>query len=241
VIRVVDRAGHAAWWSMQAIAAVPELERVPARQRTAARVQAFSRLCRAVCLRHGIHAEVRGVLPRGPAVLVANHLSWIDPLVLAALLPAAPVAKAEVAGWPLVGAVGRGHGIIFVARDRPASRVTALRRVLRTLQEGASVLSFPEGTTTRGDRVLPFCRGVFGAAAVAGVPVVPIALRYRSADACWTDAATFLPHYLRIAGGPGVGAVVRVGTPLWARGHRADDLAAAAHEIITRLLHEPQE
>src|SRR5688572_6093172 len=75
---------------------------------------AFHRLCADICREHNFQIVVEGQPPPGPYVLVTNHLSYLDPIVLCALSPHAPIAKAEVDGWPLFGAAGRAHGAIFV-------------------------------------------------------------------------------------------------------------------------------
>jgi 1-acyl-sn-glycerol-3-phosphate acyltransferase len=130
---------------------------------------------------------------------VANHVSWIDPLVLVGLLPVAAVAKAEVARWPVLGSVCGAGGVLFLRRGDAFSGARVLRGMLRAFAAGVSVLNFPEGTTTEGGDVLEFHAGSFGAARLAGVPVIPIAVRYRTPGMAWTGGDSFLPHYLRVA------------------------------------------
>ena len=146
-----------------------------------------------LCRVHRIEIDVEGTLPDGPAVLVANHRSYLDPLVIAALSACAPIAKQEVAGWPVVGAGARALGVLFVRRDDPWSGARVLRDALRSLEDGVPVLCFPEGTTTTAQHPLPFHRGVFGVARLAGVPIVPIALGYADPAACWVGDDDFLP------------------------------------------------
>jgi 1-acyl-sn-glycerol-3-phosphate acyltransferase len=110
-----------------------------------------------------------------------------------------------------------------------------LRDAERALGEGLCVLNFPEGTTSAGDRVRPFHRGLFGLAARAGIPVVPVALAYASADLAWTGDATFLPSYLRLAAAGATRVRVRFGTPLLP-GRPAAVLAAEAREAVAALL-----
>jgi 1-acyl-sn-glycerol-3-phosphate acyltransferase len=152
-----------------------------------------------VCRVHGFDMRVRGTLPAGPVVLVANHLSYIDALVLTGLTPCTPIAKGEVRGWPVVGAGADALGVVFVKRGDAYSGARALREGLRLLRAGVSVLGFPEGTTSDGADVLPFRRGLFGIARIANVPVVPMCLRYPSQELCWVGDQWFVPHYLRTA------------------------------------------
>jgi lyso-ornithine lipid O-acyltransferase len=154
------------------------------------------------CAVHGVRTRVRGDVPREPALLVANHVTYFDPLVIASSVPCTAVAKREVADWPCIGEMSRRLGVLFVDRNDPLSGARALRTMLRAFECGVSVLVFPEGTTTRGDGVLPFKRGSFGAAALAGVPVVPVALRYHEAHAPWVGNELFVPHYLRTMAEP---------------------------------------
>ncbi len=149
------------------------------------------------CALHGVRPSVRGRIPSEPCVLVANHISYFDPVVLASMLPLSAVAKREVSSWPLIGELSRKLGTLYVTRDDAHSGARCLREALRALEAGVSVLVFPEGTTTVGDSVLPFKRGIFGVAARAQVPVVPVCIQYDRADAAWVGDDAFLPHYMR--------------------------------------------
>ncbi len=201
-----------------------------------AQAGALCRLARELCRVHGLELAIEGILPDGPAVFIANHVSYIDALVLAALAPSAPIAKAEVASWPVFGASARSLGVLLVQRGDAWSGARALRSALRSLDAGVSVLGFPEGTTTHGGAPLPFHRGLFGVAARAGVPVVPIALAYEDPELAWVGDEWFLPHYLRTAMRPTTAVSVRLGAPLFAGGARPEHFAARAREKITRLL-----
>jgi lyso-ornithine lipid O-acyltransferase len=200
-----------------------------------ARAALLHETCARVCELHGFSVEVEGVPPRGPCLLVANHLSYIDPLIVGSIQPCAPVAKAEIAGWPIVGAGAQALGVMFVRRGDAWSGARALRSSLRNLQAGVPVLGFPEGTTSHGDGVLPFYRGLFGMAARARVPIVPIAIRYDDPQAAWVGDAWFLPHYLRTAMRPQTRAYVRVGQPLAPTGS-ANTLAETARTRVAALL-----
>lgn len=180
---------------------------------------------------HGMAIEVAGEPPRWPCVLVANHLSYMDPVALLSLLPARPVCKGEVGRWPLIGQVARLRGVLLVDRECPWSGARVLRRAIAELRAGGRVLVFPEGTTTRGDQVLPFRRGIFGAARLAEVPIVPVAITYADADAPWVGDETFVPHYLRTAARERLAVRVAFGAPMWP-GRPAAELAAEARRRI---------
>lgn len=197
------------------------------------RARRLSWVAEQMCALHGVDVVVRGRVPSEPCVLVANHLSYLDPVAILTHTPALAVAKREVAEWPLLGEPMRQMGVLFVDRSSPLSGARVLREAKRRLHEGASVLAFPEGTTTNGDRVLPFKRGVFGLARLADVPVVPVTIAYDTPEAAWVGDAPFLPHYVRTTTRTATRAFVRFGPAL--DPHRApspEELAELARRHV---------
>ena len=154
--------------------------------------------CSRLCDRLRVSLSVRGSAPEGPSVIVANHISYLDPLVIGRTLPVSAVAKSEIMGWPAIGETLEEIGIIFVERGNARSGAVALRKAMRVLRDGVPVLVFPEGTTTLGNTVLPFARGAFGIARLLRVPVVPATLRYESSEVPWVGTASFLPHFVKM-------------------------------------------
>lgn len=161
--------------------------------RTARTTAVARRLCRV----HNFQVKTTGVVPKDGAILVANHLSYLDPILIASHLSCTAVAKIEVKKWPLLGPALEGLGAIWVDRSDPLSGAAALLRARRFLELGANVLAFPEGTTTFGDELLPFKRGLFGLARLLERPVVPISLNFERRELCWVGDELFLPHYVR--------------------------------------------
>ncbi len=206
------------------------LEQEAASQRDGA--LALQRLCSSLCKAHGWHVQVFGELPPGPAVLVANHSSYLDPLVLCGQTACCPIAKEELAEWPLVGKVGAKMAVNFVRRGDAQSGAVALRRALSALQSGVNVLNFPEGTTTSG-RMLRFQRGIFGVARLAGVPVVPIGLSFERRELAWLGDDLLLPHYARtLRSGPCI-VRLKVGARMSPHDYpSADAMAKAARSWI---------
>jgi len=203
------------------------------------RAYALSRLSGAICAENGLRIAVSGPIPRGPVVLVANHVGYLDPLVLASIVPCVPVAKSELAGWPVFGPAGRDHGVLFIRRGDVASGASVLRGAGRALAASLSVLNFPEGTTSRGDGVLPFRRGIFGLARLADVPVVPAALVLDDDALAWTGDDLLLPHLARTLAKREHGIRVRFGRALTPRRYgSAEDLAREAHDVVEHLLGE---
>ncbi|MFG1676452.1 lysophospholipid acyltransferase family protein [Micromonospora sp. NPDC049282] len=144
----------------------------------------------------GVRLEVRGRPPRRRALLVANHVSWLDVLAVLAVSPARMLAKREVRGWPVMGALAAVAGTVFVDRARPRELPATVARVADALRAGHPVAVFPEGTTWCG--AAAGCRpgrgfrpAMFQAAVVAGAPVVPLTVAYRYAG----DPST-LPAFL---------------------------------------------
>jgi lyso-ornithine lipid O-acyltransferase len=188
---------------------------------------------------HDIEVEEKGVRPVGAAVIVANHVSYLDPLVVLASHPALPVAKEEVRRWPLIGPLCARAGVQFVGRSRTASGAAILRTMAHVLHEGASILNFPEGTTTAGRQVLPPKPGCFGIARLARVPVVPAAIAWESEALSWTGGASFLPHYLDVASRERIRVRLCWGEPIETSREATDpDLASRAHAFLTRAISE---
>jgi 1-acyl-sn-glycerol-3-phosphate acyltransferase len=156
-----------------------------------ARAGVVRALARGLLAAMGVRLHVRGRTVRAGSLIVANHVSWLDVVVLAAAAPARLVAKHEVRGWPAVGALAAAAGTIFVDRSRPKSLPATVAEVAAALRSGASVAVFPEGTTYCGVDRGPFRPAMFQAAVDAGVPIVPLAVGYRAAGQA-TRATAFL-------------------------------------------------
>lgn len=211
-----------------------------------AQARRMHELARQLCRDHGIQVVVEGGAPDYPAIFVANHVSHVDPLVIASVTPLLPIAKAEISKWPFIGRVGRYLGIMFVRRDSVISGTAVLRQSLRALQRGVSVLNFPEGTTTLGGNVLPFKRGIFGLAALVGVPVIPTALRFEPQGIAWVGDAYFAPHCLRAFARSRWTAYASFGKPLYgAQVTSAEKLAELSRRqiigLLTAALYRPTE
>jgi 1-acyl-sn-glycerol-3-phosphate acyltransferase len=150
----------------------------------------------------GLKMTVSGIPPAPPFMLVSNHLSYLDVIVYAARLDCVFVAKREVAGWPILGMMCRSIDTIFLDRHsrRDLARVNEL--IDRTFSAGQGIVLFPEGTSTCGEKVLPFKTGLLETAARTGQPVSWASLSYRTAadeqpaheSVCWWGEMTFLPH-----------------------------------------------
>lgn len=192
----------------------------------------------------GIECRVLGGVPDDPrnVLVVANHVSWLDIVVLNAVCPVRFVSKAEVARWPLAGRLARGAGTLFIerARRRDAHRMTG--DVSAALSAGDVVAIFPEGTTTAGDELLPFKSSLLQAAIDAGAHVLPLALRYRdhagrhTPVAAYTGGDTFVQSFWRVCGAASLVIEVHSLPPLPARERHRRELAREAELAIRSAL-----
>lgn len=127
----------------------------------------------------GIEINVSGPPPtRGPAFVIANHVSWLDIVILSAVAPVSFVAKQEIARWPFFGSLARLQRTVFVDRERRHSTGKERDAISDRLKEGGMIALFPEGTSGDGRSVLPFRSSYFGAVHDPNIPVIPVTLAY---------------------------------------------------------------
>lgn len=158
------------------------------------------------CLRFmGIEVKAQGLQQMPHGLIVCNHLSYIDVLILAALKPACFVTSVEIKETPVLGQICQLAGCLFVERRSRQNLSQEVAELSYALKTGIPVLIFPEGTSTNGEEVLRFRRPLFQAALDAQVPVVALSLNYLELDGayvnkhnrdkiCWYGEMSFLPH-----------------------------------------------
>lgn len=132
-----------------------------------------------------VKLHVHGKPPRGhgpPAMLVANHVSWLDIYAINAVLPVRFVAKSEIRQWPVIGWLSAKTGTLFIERARRRDTVRISGEIVAAMQRGDVVAVFPEGTTTDGSQVLRFHGSLLQPALQAEAHVHPVALRYERGD-----------------------------------------------------------
>lgn len=197
---------------------------------------AVRRWSRTVVRAAGVRVRTTGAaVPAGGLLLVANHISWLDIPLLAAVRPARMLAKAEIRRWPVAGALAARGGVLFIDRDRLRALPGTVALISEALRAGQAVGVFPEGSTWCGRAQGRFRRAVFQAALDARVPVQPVRIRYRSATGASSTAPAFvgedslLASLWRVATARGLVAEVEV-LPALAPQDHADrkGLAAAA-------------
>jgi 1-acyl-sn-glycerol-3-phosphate acyltransferase len=158
--------------------------------------------CRGLLLLLGVRVRIVGPGPTEAALYVSNHLSYLDVAVIGSVAGCRFVAKREVAGWPVVGFLARLGRVMFVDRRRGKDLLRVGDEIRGTLAAGVPVVFFPEGTSSRGESVLPFHPGLLQPAAEAGLACRALTLHYETPDECrppacticWWGEMTFTPH-----------------------------------------------
>jgi 1-acyl-sn-glycerol-3-phosphate acyltransferase len=141
----------------------------------------------------GLQLHVQGTPRPGAALLVGNHVSWLDIAAIHAVAPQARfVSKADVLAWPLLGWLIKNAGTLFIERERKRDALRMLHQVAEALKAGDTVAVFPEGTTGDGSSLLPFHANLLQSAIATGTPVQCVALRYSDPEHRFSPAVQFL-------------------------------------------------
>jgi 1-acyl-sn-glycerol-3-phosphate acyltransferase len=189
----------------------------------------------------GVSLEVRGTPPPRGVALVANHLSYLDIVVLGALVDAVFVAKSDVAGWPGIGALAQRIGTIFIDRTRKRDLLRVLPLLESRLRAGQTVVFFPEGTSSAGAEILRFRSSLFAAPVRMARPVACAAIHYEtdasgphaSLAVCWWGDMRFVPHLFALMKLRGVRATVSFpAETLWEDDRKR--LSDRAHDAIRK-------
>ena len=204
--------------------------------------------CRSLLRLMRVDVAVRGdIVASAPVLVAANHVSWIDILVLGATAPFCFLAKSDVASWPVVSAFASAQGTVFVDRRRRRTIPEANRRMASRMLQGRPVLLFPEGTTVAGPEPGPFRSSHFAAArdvlvAATGHDVVlvivqPSAIAYSSDSAAWIGDDDLLSHLWRTLCAPPIRCSITFGAPIayTACSHRKQ-VAHQAREAVIGML-----
>ncbi len=131
----------------------------------------------------GVAVKVHGQpLQSGPLLVVINHVSWLDILVMLSAQPVCFVSKSEVRYWPVIGWLATNVGTLYIERASRRDALRVVHQVANMLRDGRLIAIFPEGTTSNGKQLLPFHGNLLQAAISAGSPVQPVALRFLEAS-----------------------------------------------------------
>lgn len=190
-----------------------------------------------------IHLKVVGQpVPNGPALLVANHISWLDIVVIHAARHCRFVSKSDIRDWPLVGLLATGAGTLYIERTNRKDALRMVKDMATAMQEGDVVAIFPEGTTSDGRDLLPFHANLIQSAIQAQAPVQPMSLQFVDAQTgeitlapCYIGDDTLLGSMWRTLKAPSITAVVHFGGLQQADGRDRRTWAHDLREEVIRL------
>lgn len=237
--------GRLAWFGFAVLEAMLVFVRCcvfcPEASRRSARALWLQRTARHVGRIFQLEIKSAGTIPaRG--LLVCNHVSYVDILVLVSLAPALFVAKREVKSWPVMGLLAQLGGTLFIDRQRRTHVGEVNDEIQAALDDGALVIVFPEGTSSDGRDVLPFKSSLLEPATQQQHPLTIARLNYQlpngEADdeaGYWGDAV-FFPHLLNLLSKAAVRASVRF-APVQIHGTDRKELAQQLHSAILELKH----
>jgi 1-acyl-sn-glycerol-3-phosphate acyltransferase len=187
--------------------------------------------------------QLRGAPPaHGPMLLVANHISWLDILVLHAARHCRFVSKADVEHWPLIGTLATGAGTLYIERESRRHVMRVVHHMAEALRAGEVLAVFPEGTTGDGGALLPFHGNLVQAAISADAPVQPVALGFfdratgqPSTAASYVGDETLVGSLWRTLTAPPLVAVVAFGPAQHSQGRGRREWAAQLREAVSAL------
>ncbi|MFM1979654.1 MAG: hypothetical protein RLZ68_919 [Pseudomonadota bacterium] len=189
-----------------------------------------------------IKLVVKGMQQPGPVLLVSNHISWLDIVVIHATGHCRFVSKADVQHWPVVGTLASGSGTLYIERESRRDALRVVHHMAERLQAGDVLAVFPEGTTGDGSTVLPFHANLLQAAIAAQAPVQPLALHFVDGattaicfDPCYIGDDTLLQSVWRTLRSRDLQAVVHYGTPQYAEGRDRRAWAADLRDIVVSM------
>ena len=141
----------------------------------------------------GVTVKVNGQpLQKGPLMVVINHVSWLDILVMLAAQPVCFVSKSEVRHWPVIGWLATNAGTLYIERTKARDALRVIHQIAESLKAGHLIGIFPEGTTSDGKSLLPFHANLMQAAIASGSPVQPVALRFLEANGSLSMSPTYI-------------------------------------------------
>ena len=156
----------------------------------------------------GVKVDLRGEVPTAAGLVVSNHLSYLDVVLMAAHMPCAFVAKSEVRAWPVIGLLAASMGTVFVDRGNKRDILRVTKILEKRIAAGQTVVVFPEGTSSAGNEILPFRPPLLDPFARMGLPVRYAALRYQTGpgdppagtSVAWWGEMEFPSHFFRLLG-----------------------------------------
>jgi 1-acyl-sn-glycerol-3-phosphate acyltransferase len=188
----------------------------------------------------GLKINIKGTPPKPPFFLVSNHLSYIDVIPLWRYLDATFVAKSEVKSWPFFGFGTRALGVLFINRELKRDVRRMNNQISEVMGEEQGVILFPEGTSTKGEKVLSFNSSLLQYPAYIKMPVNYVTISYKSCDKdrpaheniCWWGEMPFFSHFWELLKIPGFVSNVRFGEHQITKSNRKE-LAYELHQAVS--------
>jgi lyso-ornithine lipid O-acyltransferase len=226
----------------------------PVRQRTAL-ARNTSYISRQMLKAFGIkvkvnHPENLGSLASENHLVIANHVSYVDILVLASCHPLVFITSVEMAASPFLGDVTRIGGSLFTNRKKHTSLPQEIRNFASALTAGFNVVLFPEGTSTNGETIREFRKSLFQTSIIAQKPVLPICVKYQTLDGkpfetqaerdiiCWYGEMSFVPHFFKLLGHK-INAEVNVLSPIsYDSAVNRQQLCDKVHALLLDTFHQ---
>ncbi len=211
----------------------------------AARSAITRRWSRILLLFSGVRVKVYGEpVARGPALWVANHVSWIDIFVINSVRSTSFIAKSEIKHWPIIGWLVAGSGTVFIERGHRHAVREVGRQMKACFERGEIVGLFPEGTTSPGFDLAPFHSSLFDAAIRANVDIQPVALRFfhrgrRSDYVAFVGEQSLLHNMWRLLGTTGVVIELEFLAVMdadYCAQHGRSKVAAHAHHVVRQAI-----
>jgi 1-acyl-sn-glycerol-3-phosphate acyltransferase len=148
-----------------------------------------------------LHIVKDGELLKHRGILVSNHISWLDIIVIGQYLPACFVAKSDISSWPVIGYLAKQGGTVFIRRGDKQHIRTTTEKMAWLLKQNNNIIAFPEGTTTKGDELRSFHASLFQPALLTKSAVQPVVLQYQGIAkevAPFVGDDTFVAHLMKI-------------------------------------------
>ena len=190
----------------------------------------------------GIEVRVKGHPAHGPVLMAANHISWLDILVMHAACHCRFVAKSEIRDWPVLGTLTTGGGSLYIERSSNRDALRVVHQMAEALQQGHVLAVFPEGGTGDGITLLPFHANLLQAAISVNAPIQPIALQFIDAHThdislapCYRDNDTLIGSLWRTLCAPPLLAQVRYGDKQTADGRNRREWALDLQATVADL------
>jgi len=189
----------------------------------------------------GIDIRVYGKFAESPTFVVANHISWLDILIISSVLPVSFLSKVEIRNWPFIGTLAAKAGTLFIRRGSKNGATEAINLMQTKLEAGHSVASFPEAKTTDGTSVHVFHSRLFAAAIKTESLIQPVALHYPHTNGTnpivpYLNDTNLIKHAFQIMSAKRTIVEVTLCEPIQSKGQMRKQVAQSARNAIAQVM-----